>query len=73
TEDPNSGGRIIEVYLNHLNLGYKNYSVFDMSSPGQPQLAALSESMSDDLRKFEIFLPGGGGRLIMIVPSIQVR
>jgi len=68
--DSSASVRIVKVRMNHLGLGYQNYSVLDMTAPGQPIIASLSEGMPNENRFFEVKISGGGGKLIMITPTI---
>jgi hypothetical protein len=68
--DSTASTRYVRVYLNDLDLTYNNYSVIDMNKPDQPIIASLSEGMPDSSRYFETKISGGGGKLIMLTPTI---
>ncbi|MBV6445726.1 MAG: hypothetical protein IFNCLDLE_02011 [Ignavibacteriaceae bacterium] len=68
--DLTASTRYVRVYLNDLDLTYNNYSVIDMTDANQPIIASISEGMPGLSRYFETKVTGGGGKLIMITPTI---
>ena len=68
--DSTASTRFVRVYLKDLGLTYNNYSVIDITDANQPIIASLSEGLIGNYRYFETKIRGGGGKLIMITPTI---